>query len=64
MPDHAPDPRMMPLEPSHAGDRDPAPPAVEHDDVGLSVDPTDPLKRSGEDDMPGADPTLSVIPPD
>lgn len=64
MPDQTPDPRMKPLEPTHEGDRDPAPPAVERDDVGPSVDPADPLKRTGADDMPGADPTLPVLPPD
>lgn len=64
VPDHTPDPRMKPLEPTHEGDGDPATPAVERDDVGLSIDPTDPLKRAGEDDMPGADPTLPVIPSD
>ncbi len=64
MPDHLPDPQLKPLDPTHEGDRDPAPPAAEGADVGVPLDPADPLKRAGEDDMPGADPTLPVVPSD
>ena len=36
----------------------------EDDGVGEATDPTDPLKRDDEKDLPGADPVTSPYPPD
>ena len=50
---------MQPEEPDEHGDRsDPA------DDLGVAVDPTDPLKRGGGDDMPGLDTATPPLPTD
>ena len=38
--------------------------ADKEDSVGEGTDPTDPLKRHGEEDLPGADPVTSPYPPD
>lgn len=63
MSDPTPQP-LHPEDPEHAGDRSPENDEAETGGVGTAIDPADPLKREGEDDMPGLDPVVPVIPAD
>ena len=53
---------MQPENPDHAGERQPD--ATPADDVGTTIDPLDPLRRAGDDDMPGLDPVVPITPSD
>ncbi len=50
---------MTPTDPERHGDAEP-----DTDDLEVPVDPADPLKRDGEEDMPSLDPTPPPIAPD
>ena len=55
---------IHPVASDHAGDNAPHPDQTPADDVGTTIDPADPLKRTGDDDMPGLDPVVPIIPSD
>jgi hypothetical protein len=55
---------LHPEDPGHAGEGQSGVDESQTEEVGTTIDPVDPLKRHGDDDMPGLDPIVPIIPSD